>query len=82
MCMSPKQAERQNHRTRGAYAKVHPCYVCGVSAGVDYYSDRRTDTGDFGDVALVLCKACCDKGDAMPDGEALAFYSAGKRWQS
>ncbi len=80
--MSEKQAERQRpeHRSNGRYAKTNPCYCCGQSAGVEYYSDHRTDTGEFGDVALVLCEACATKGEKMSDADALAFYRAGKRW--
>lgn len=61
------------------------CYVCGKSSRYDsdtpYFSDERTDTGDFRDVALVLCQACAQKGEAMPDAEALAFYRAGQHWK-
>ena len=60
------------------------CYVCGADAGEHYCSDHRTDGRDlrFGDVALVLCDACADRGAAMSDEEALAFYRAGVRWKS
>lgn len=57
------------------------CYVCGEDAGEGYFSDPRTDQGDFGDVALVLCDECAEEGGDMPDAEALAFYRAGARWK-
>jgi hypothetical protein len=43
----------------GRYAELHPCYVCGKSAGENYFSDRRTDTltptgEDFGDMIGAL----------------------------
>ncbi|NBP15688.1 hypothetical protein EBU95_15050 [bacterium] len=38
---------------------VNPCYACGKSAGVDYFSHVMTDTNDWGDAALVLCAKCC-----------------------
>ncbi len=61
--MKPKQRERQRFRERGRYAKVNPCYVCGKSAGVDYFSHPMTDQTDangqhWGDLALCLCAAC------------------------
>lgn len=58
--MTPAQQERQTHRDNGKYAKVNPCYVCGKSAGVDYYSHQDTD-GPINDELLVLCKKCCNK---------------------
>ena len=77
---TPAQRERQDsqHRDGGKYAKVNPCYLCGKSAGVNYSSDRRTDTtdsagNDWGDIALVLCARCAKKLDAMPDAEAYAL---------
>lgn len=74
--------ERQTRTSDGRYAELNPCYVCGKSAGENYRSDSRTDTDDFGDIALVLCDPCAEKGEAMPDAEALAFYGLGKRWCS
>ena len=55
-----KQIERQRFREAGKYAKVNPCQLCGKSAGVDYCSDRRTDSVDscgnrWADIALALC---------------------------
>ena len=80
----PSSSNQKRDRL-GRYAELHPCYVCGKSAGEKYFSDRRTDTltptgEDFGDIALCLCGDCADKGEAMPDAEAFAFYSSGKRW--
>jgi hypothetical protein len=56
---TPAQRERQKleHRENGRYAKVNPCYVCGKSAGIDYYSHHDTDV-TIGDDLLVLCKKC------------------------
>lgn len=83
--MTPKQAERQDHRTNGKYAKTNACYQCGKSAGVEYFSDRRTDTtganGEhFRDLGLILCKRCCAKSDGLDDAEAFVFLSAGANW--
>lgn len=79
--ITPKQAMRQFHREKnGKYARVNPCNSCGQSAGVDYYSDRRTDTGRFNDIALVLCQRCCEHGESLPDNEALAWYENGVEW--
>lgn len=57
-----KQKERQSdrHRENGKYAKVNPCQGCGKSAGVDYYSHPLTDTGEWNDAAICLCKKCAD----------------------
>jgi hypothetical protein len=76
-----KQVERQRFRDAGRYSKVNPCQLCGKSAGVDYWSDRRTDTVDacgnrWNDVAIALCEACAAKLDKMPDGEAYAYASS------
>lgn len=59
MTMSANQAERQKseYRSRGRYAKVNPCRVCGKSAGVDYFSHKDTDK-TIGDQLLVLCNRC------------------------
>jgi hypothetical protein len=82
-----KQTERQStdHRTAGRYAKVNPCYVCGKSAGVDYYSDRADTTGengeDFGDLGLCLCEKCANKSAAMSDADAYKFLANGVAWK-
>lgn len=80
-----KQKERQQpeYRTRGKYAKVNPCNVCGKSAGVDYLSDHRTDTTDsagnhWGDIALCLCGKCATRLADLPDQQAYEIVS-GKR---
>lgn len=80
---SPAQIRRQDKefRNKGKYAKVNPCYVCSKSAGEAYCSDSRTDSPDWGDVALVLCEPCATKGEALPEAEALAFYKNGKHWK-
>ena len=69
------QVKRQDFRDRGKYTKVNPCYLCGKSAGVDYFSDRRTDRVDsagnsWDDIALCLCADCHHKLAALPDAEA------------
>ena len=64
---TPAQKERQDHRSNGKYAKVNPCQCCGKSAGVNYYSHRLTDTGDWGDRALTLCKKCAVATDHITD---------------
>ena len=82
MSMTPKQAERQNHRNGGQYAKVNPCDGCGRSAGVEYCSHPLTDcTGDDGedwaDTALVLCGRCANATVNMRNvSEFLAFAAA------
>lgn len=60
--MTPAQRERQKseYRENGKYAKVHPCYVCGKSAGVDYFSHQDTD-GLINDELLCLCGKCMKK---------------------
>ena len=62
--MSPAQHERQSeqHRENGKYAKVNPCYVCGKSAGVNYYAHHDTD-GLINDELLCIRKSCFNKYD-------------------
>jgi hypothetical protein len=57
-----KQIERQRnqYRDNGKYAKMNPCYVCGKSAGADYWSHPDSD-GLINDELLCLCKNCYDK---------------------
>lgn len=73
---TPKQKERQLHRNQGKYAQVNPCYCCGKSAGVDYFSHPLTDTGDWNDIGLVLCKRCADKTCDITDLEEFKRYKA------
>ena len=75
--MSEKQKERQKYQYRenGKYAKVNPCYVCGKSAGVDYYSHHDTD-GLINDELLCLCKKCMDKLDKF-DGKTAVKIAFG-----
>src|SRR3990167_5303137 len=77
--MTPRSAlqqQRQKHRSRnGKYDKVNPCYICGKSAGENYFSDQRTDSLDsegneWGDQALCLYGRCCGKLAKLPDGQA------------
>ncbi len=62
--LTPSQRERQSrqHRSNGKYAKVHPCYRCGKSAGVDYLSVLCDETDSLGnswhDRAICLCGKC------------------------
>lgn len=70
--MSPAQRERQRseHRDRGRYSQVNPCYVCGRSAGLNYFSHPLTDCRDsedvgFGDLGLVLCPRCATATDKI-----------------
>jgi hypothetical protein len=61
--LTPAQRSRQQHRDRGKYTKVNPCYACGKSSGVDYCSHPMTDCTDpdgrdWGDRALCLCPKC------------------------
>ncbi len=73
---SPAQLERQRHRDQGKYAAVNPCYACGKSAGVDYYSHPLTDCGDWGDLALVLCKKCGEATAEMTRPEEFEKYKS------
>lgn len=75
-----QQARQKARSSSGRYGKLHPCYVCGKSAGHNYCSDRRTDTGEFADLGLCLCLRCYRKVDAMDDETALAFLRA-NQWR-
>lgn len=78
--LSPAQRQRQakEHRSGGQYAKVNPCNACGKSAGVNYFSDHRTDVIDGFSDYICLCRKCAAKGEAIEDPEAaLAFYANG-----
>lgn len=77
--MSPAQRARQQreHRSGGRYAKVNPCDACGKSAGVNHFSDRRTDIIDGFSDFICLCERCANAGEKLGDDEALAFYAAG-----
>lgn len=80
--MSKSAMARRGIRHKdGRFKNLNPCYVCGKSAGDNYWSDHRTDTGEFGDIALCLCGDCAEKGEAMSDEEALKFYGNGARWK-
>lgn len=55
--------QESEHRLKGKYAKVNPCYACGKSAGVNYFSHPLTDSlspsgRGWHDTALCLCKKC------------------------
>ena len=64
-------------RVNGKYAKVNPCQGCGKSAGVSYYSHPLTDTDDWADIAICLCKTCADFTQDMTDVNE--FYSFQKK---
>ena len=72
--MTPKQFRRQKHREGGRYAQVNPCYVCGKSAGEQYFSHPDSDHL-INDELLCLCQKCIDKYGKIPGPEAvrLAF---------
>ena len=80
------QRSRQGARGNdGKYTKHFPCYICGKSAGVEYYSAEHTDGVDsegnhWNDLALVLCKRCADRLRGLPDGKAFAVASSGMEW--
>lgn len=71
---SPKQEQRQyrEHRQHGKYAKVNPCYICGKSAGVDYYSHEGTDCV-INDELLVLCLSCVKATQSMTGPQAVEW---------
>lgn len=83
--MTPSQKRRQKHRAAsGRYELVNPCNLCGKSAGVNYFSDRRLDTidscgHDWGGLGLCLCAKCASKLDRMDDSEAHATLLMSKR---
>jgi len=54
------ERQKEQYREHGKYAKVNPCYVCGKSAGINYFSHHDTDK-TINDELLVLCKKCADK---------------------
>ena len=68
--MTPRQQARQRHRNSGRYAKVFPCYVCGISAGEDYESHPDTDN-TINDELLCLCSKCAAKLRGLPGPEAV-----------
>lgn len=71
-----KQKARQlgEYRSKGRYALVNPCYCCGKSAGVDYFSHPLTDSGDWSDIALCLCKRCADATQKMTEVREFEEY--------
>ena len=79
MPRSYKQKARQESefRENGRYAKVNPCYACGKSAGVEYFSHPLTDTNGWHDAALCLCKKYTDATQEMTK----VFYEYRKRFE-
>lgn len=80
--MTERQRERQNHRDRAGRYATSPCYRCGRSAGVNYLSDRRTDSTDsngnrWGGRALCLCAPCAEHLDLLDDTAAWAEIIGG-----
>lgn len=75
--LTPAQRSRQEYRSRGKYSKVNPCFACEKSAGIDYYSHPLTDTGDWNDLAICLCKQCFEATQDMTDPiEFLSYKGA------
>lgn len=56
------QRLRQDHRDGGKYAKVNPCYRCGKSASLEYWSHLCDEVDALGnhwhDTALCICAKC------------------------
>jgi len=80
---SRRQHERQAYRDRGRYAKVHPCYGCGKSAGVDYNSHPLTDCfgsdgKNWDDTALCLCRRCLKATEHMTRVQDFTAYAQAK----
>ena len=69
MTRSSAQRQRQDREFRdgGKYAKVNPCQICGKSAGINYFSHPLTDTGDWHDHGICLCKKCADATNHITD---------------
>jgi hypothetical protein len=59
--------QESEYRSNGRYAKVNPCYACGKSSGVEYFSHPLTDTKNWHDAALCLCRKCAKATDHMTD---------------
>ena len=74
------QRARQDRdfRSKGRYAKVNPCYACGKSAGVSYFSHPLTDCGEWHDIAICLCKRCADETQEMTDPKEFLAYQKKK----
>lgn len=54
--------QAREHRKGGKYAVTNPCFRCGKSAGIDYFSVLADTTDPLGnswdDVALCVCQKC------------------------
>lgn len=79
--LSSKQRERQSvhYRDNGRYSKTNPCYRCGKSAGVDYFS-VLADTSDslgnhWSDTALCLCLKCAMYLEELTEKDPAAAWS-------
>lgn len=82
---TPAQISRQQdrHREKGKYSKVNPCYVCGKSAGFNYFSHDMTDSvsplgASWGDEGLVLCAKCEIKTATLLEPDDFLAYAKGK----
>jgi hypothetical protein len=80
---SSKQRQRQDveFRRKGKYARVNPCYACGKSAGVNYFSHPLTDSVSpsgkgWHDTAICLCKRCADATQEMLEPDEFLKYAA------
>lgn len=69
-----RQDKEYREDGKGRYAKVNPCYACGRSAGINYFSHPLTDTVPWYDLALVLCKRCANLTDHMTEVEDFLKY--------
>lgn len=67
VAMATRQARRDSS---GRYEDMLECELCGKHMGSEYYSDRRVDTGDWGNAGICLCAKCCKKLDGMSDADA------------
>lgn len=74
------ERQKEQYRNKGKYAKVHPCYVCGKSAGINYFS--HPDTDDLiNDELLCLCKKCYNNLKHISGKEAIKLAFGNKEAQ-
>lgn len=73
------QAYKQKENGKGGrFAKLNPCYGCGKSAGENYFSHGLTDTGEWADLALVLCERCATATESMTNPLDFVAYAEKK----
>jgi hypothetical protein len=75
--------EQKREGTKGRFGKLNPCYGCGKSAGVNYFSHPSTDTISpkgigWGDLGLCLCPKCAEATNDMVEPVEFATYAAAK----